>query len=96
VGFHPEEQVLMRALLDWGFVDLFRAHHSEGGHFTFWDYRIPNAFKRRMGWRLDYILATPPAAEKCQKIWIDTDTRQRPKPSDHTFLVAEFDLHNPH
>jgi len=45
-----------------------------------------------MGWRIDYILATAPVTGKSKKSWIDTQARALPKPSDHTFLVAEFDL----
>ncbi len=90
VGFHPEEQALFREFLEWGLVDLFRKHRPEEGHYTFWDYRVPNALKRKMGWRIDYILATRPLADKCAKVWIDTEARAFQKPSDHTFLVAEF------
>ncbi len=92
VGFHPDEQELMRRLIDWGLVDIFRKHQPQGGHYTFWDYRIPNAFKRKMGWRIDYILATAPLAERSQASWIDTGARGLDRPSDHTFLVAEFSL----
>jgi len=90
VGFHPDEQAILREYLDWGFVDIFRRHQPEGGHYTFWDYRIPNAFKRKMGWRIDYILVTPPLVERSPRVWIDTEPRTLQKPSDHTFLVAEF------
>lgn len=90
VGFHPDEQKILRQYLAWGFVDVFRKHQPGGGHYTFWDYRIPNGFKRNMGWRIDYILATPPLAETSRRAWIDTEPRTRQKPSDHTFLVAEF------
>ncbi len=92
VSCHPEERAILRAFLDWGFVDIFRKHQPDGGHYTFWDYRVPNALKRNIGWRIDYILATPPLAKKSQSTWIDTRPRTLPKPSDHTFLVAEFDL----
>ncbi len=92
VGFHPEEQAILREFLGWGLVDIFRKHEPAGGHYTFWDYRIPNAFKRNMGWRIDYILATPPVAEKSERAWIDNKPRTLQKPSDHTFLVAEFQL----
>jgi len=91
-GYHPDEQAVMGEILDWGFVDIFRKHQPEAGHYTFWDYRIPNGFKRNMGWRIDYILATAPLAEKSVRSWIDKGPRSRPKPSDHTFLVAEFQL----
>jgi exodeoxyribonuclease-3 len=92
VGFHPDEQAAMRRLFDWGLVDILRKHHPEGQQFTFWDYRIPNALKRKMGWRIDYILATPPLADASRDAWIDVGARALPKPSDHTFLVAEFAL----
>ena len=89
-GFHPDEQDIMKEFFDWGLVDVFRKHKPGAGHYTFWDYRIPNALKRKMGWRIDYILATPPLAEKSIDAWIDTEARLLEKPSDHTFLVAEF------
>ncbi|MBW1704587.1 MAG: exodeoxyribonuclease III [Deltaproteobacteria bacterium] len=90
VGFHPDEQTILRQFLDWGLVDVFRKHEPAGDHYTFWDYRIPNALKRKMGWRIDYILATVPLAEKTGNVRIDTEARLLEKPSDHTFLVAEF------
>ncbi|MBN1625474.1 MAG: exodeoxyribonuclease III [Deltaproteobacteria bacterium] len=92
VGFHPDEQDMIRRFMDWGFIDIFRVHHKEGGQYTFWDYRIPNGFKRNMGWRIDYIFATKPLADKLTRVWIDKEPRAREKPSDHTFLVAEFDV----
>lgn len=89
-GYHPDEQAVMRKYLAWGLVDVFRKHQPDGDHFTFWDYRIPNALKRKMGWRIDYILATAPMADTSLSVWIDTQARIEKKPSDHTFLVAEF------
>lgn len=92
VCFHPDEQAIMREFFKWGFVDVFRKHQPDGGQYTFWDYRLPNGFKRNMGWRIDYILATAPLAEKSQRAWIDTEARKLQKPSDHTFLIAEFKI----
>jgi exodeoxyribonuclease III len=92
VCFHPDEQAMLRRFLDWGLVDVFRKHHPEGGHYTFWDYRVPNALKRKMGWRIDYLLATRPLAAKSKDSRIDTAARLAEKPSDHTFLIAEFEL----
>ncbi|MBW2609658.1 MAG: exodeoxyribonuclease III [Deltaproteobacteria bacterium] len=91
-GFHEDEQAIIRECLAWGLIDIFRKHQPEGGYYTFWDYRIPNALKRKMGWRIDYIFATRPLAEKSKRAWIDIEPRTREKPSDHTFLVAEFDV----
>ena len=92
VAFHPEEQALIRRLEDLGFVDVFRMHVKEAGAYTFWDYRIPNGFKRNMGWRIDYIFASAPLAEKAGRCWVDKGPRGMEKPSDHTFLIAEFDI----
>ena len=90
VGFHPDEQAVLREYLDWGLTDIFRKHEPGGGHYTFWDYRIPNALKRKMGWRIDYIFATAPLVNRSTGSWIDTRPRTLERPSDHTFLVAEF------
>jgi exodeoxyribonuclease-3 len=92
VGFHPEEQALMEKFFKWGLVDIFRKHTTKAEQYTFWDYRIPNGFKRNMGWRIDYILGTEPLAEKSSAIWIDTHARGLKKPSDHTFLVTSLDI----
>lgn len=92
VGFHPDEQALMRQFFAWGLIDVFRKHEPGGGFYTFWDYRIPNAYKRKMGWRIDYILASPALAVKSRRVWIDVEPRMAEKPSDHTFLAAEFEV----
>lgn len=92
VGFHPDEQAALEALLARGFTDVFREHVPDGGHYTFWDYRIPNGFKRNMGWRIDYIMACGGLAGKCAEAWIDAEPRRLEKPSDHTPVCARFEL----
>jgi exodeoxyribonuclease-3 len=71
--------------------DLFREKFKEGGHYTFWDMRQPAAFERNLGWRIDFLMGTPPMAERLGKIWIDRKPRGLEKPSDHTFLAGEFE-----
>lgn len=93
VDFHPQVRAALEEIRKWGFVDVFRKHHpNEPGQYTFWDYRVPRALERNLGWRVDHIWATPPLAEKSIRAWIDRDARRAEKPSDHTFLVAEFEL----
>jgi exodeoxyribonuclease-3 len=93
VCFHPDEHKALASVLEWGFVDVFRKHHpDEPRQYSFYDYRIPNALKRKLGWRIDHIWATRPLAEKSVNCWIDTEPRLLEKPSDHTFVVADFDL----
>jgi exodeoxyribonuclease-3 len=90
IGFHPDEHKALLAIKAWGFVDIFRRHESADNQFTFWDYRISNAVQRRLGWRVDHIWATQPLAEKSTRAWIDIAPRLSERPSDHTFVVAEF------
>ncbi|MEW6673881.1 MAG: exodeoxyribonuclease III [Thermodesulfobacteriota bacterium] len=92
IGYHPAEHSALSVLKKWGFVDVFRKHQPEVKAFTFWDYRIPNAVKRGLGWRIDHIWATPRLAEKSLSAWVDREVRLMERPSDHTFIAAEFDL----
>ncbi|RLA82963.1 MAG: exodeoxyribonuclease III [Deltaproteobacteria bacterium] len=93
VCFRPEVWEKFERMKEWGLVDLFRLHHpGEPGHYTFFDYRVPKALERGLGWRVDHILATRSLAQRCKGCWIDLEPRKAPKPSDHTPLVAEFDL----
>jgi exodeoxyribonuclease-3 len=93
VDFHPEARAALEQVRAWGFVDLLRRFHpDEPGLYTYWDYRLPQALDRGLGWRIDHIWATAPLADRCVRIWIDVDARRAERPSDHTFLVAEFEL----
>lgn len=92
VCFCKEVQDALEKVLSLGLVDVFRLHHpDQPGCYTFWDYRIPNGFKRNLGWRIDYITATEALAKRCVRCEIDTDARKAEKPSDHTYLWAEFE-----
>ncbi|MBU4566482.1 MAG: exodeoxyribonuclease III [Desulfarculus sp.] len=90
VSCHPDERAALERIEAWGLTDLFRQHHPEAKQFTFWDYRLPQSFKRDLGWRIDLILATAPLAEACGECLVDTEPRGLPKPSDHTPVLAKF------
>jgi len=91
VCFHRDVREAYRKTVQWGFTDVFRKHHPEPGQYTFFDYRTRNAVQHNMGWRIDHILATPPLARRSRDAYIDLAPRRAKKPSDHTFLVAEFE-----
>jgi exodeoxyribonuclease III len=95
VLFADEIREDLKRLRDFGFVDTFRLHAQEGGHFSWWDYQ-QLAFPRDDGLRIDHIDVTPSLAQRCVGCVIDRDQR-RPKggpegtkPSDHAPVVAEF------
>ncbi len=92
VCYHHDEHKALNKIKQWGFIDIFRLHRPEVGQYTFWDYRVPNAFKRKMGWRVDHIWATKLLAERSTNAWIDVAPRLLEKPSDHTVIVAEFEI----
>lgn len=92
VGHHPDEFVALDKVIDWGWTDCFRHFTKEGGHFTFWEFVIPRMFERNLGWRIDHIYASPALLSRCESCIIDKGPRQDEKPSDHTTVVAEFNI----
>lgn len=62
-GFRPEEREIFQKWLDDGWVDTFRAHHGDvEGRYSWWSQRT-GIRERNVGWRIDYVLASPGAAE---------------------------------
>jgi exodeoxyribonuclease-3 len=51
-----------------------------------------NAFRRKMGMRIDHILASPALAEICTSSTIDSEPRGNERPSDHAPVLAEFTI----
>ncbi|MEN6320379.1 MAG: exodeoxyribonuclease III [Syntrophaceae bacterium] len=93
VCFTPEVWEAFNLVKSWGLTDLFRKlHPGEGGYYTFFDYRVPKSVERRLGWRVDHILATEPVSTHVINCTIDMNARIADKPSDHTILVAEIAL----
>jgi exodeoxyribonuclease-3 len=92
VGHHPDEFSRLGNILDFGFVDAFRQLHPGEGYYTYWDFVIPNSVKRNLGWRIDHIYVTEPLASKLKSCHIDVEARTTERPSDHTFVIAEFEL----
>jgi len=86
----PERSALER-LLDLGFEDVFRRFEQADQIFSWWDYRAA-AFRRNRGLRIDLILASSALSERCTSCSIDDGPRRLERPSDHTPVVAEFDL----
>jgi len=69
-GFLPEERAELSRWLDAGWVDTFRARHpGEGGHYTWWR-QWGGAREKNVGWRIDYVLASPSAAKRVRDAFI--------------------------
>ncbi|MEM1369386.1 MAG: exodeoxyribonuclease III [Cyanobacteria bacterium P01_H01_bin.15] len=83
----PPERAALREILDIGLQDSFRKFTTEGGHFSWWDYRA-GGFARNRGWRIDHIYLTPGLYERATDCVIDKTPRGLPKPSDHTPVIV--------
>ena len=93
VCFTPEVWEAFVLLKSWGLRDVFRKHWpGKAGCYTFFDYRVSHSVERGLGWRVDHILATSPLADCSLSCIIDMDVRRAEKPSDHTIVVAQFDM----
>jgi exodeoxyribonuclease-3 len=90
VLFHPEEHARLGRLMAFGFRDLLRLHHEEGGLYSWWDYR-QLGFPRNAGLRIDLVLGTEPVAARCTACAIDREERKGKQPSDHAPVVASID-----
>ncbi len=92
VCYHKTVRDIVLRILDWGFTDVFRLHCQEPDQYSFWDYRSKSSLSNNRGWRLDYIMATEPLAKRATGCIIDKHPRLSKRPSDHTPVIAEFDI----
>ncbi len=91
VCFHPLARKALQETMGDTWIDLFREKEKGPDHYTFWDYRQPDTLAKNKGWRIDHIMGTQPMVKRLRRIWIDREPRKRERPSDHTFLAAEFE-----
>lgn len=86
----PERGALNR-ILKLGLQDTFRLFEQEERIWSWWDYRM-NMFRRKLGLRIDLVLASKAMAGRCVKSYVDIEPRRQERPSDHAPAIAEFDL----
>ena len=93
--FHTtQERQRLAALMDCGLLDLYRQHYPDEQAFSWWDYR-GGAFHRKHGLRIDFLLATPAAAQLAESVTIDRDFRKKQDgltASDHAPVFADLNL----
>lgn len=86
----PERNAL-KNLFDLGLTDCYRLFEQPERVYSWYDYR-QLAFRRKMGLRIDLILASKALAEHCTASEIDLEPRRNERPSDHAPVWAEFDV----
>jgi exodeoxyribonuclease-3 len=86
-GFLPEERAEVDRWIAAGWVDVFRKRHpGEAGHYTWWR-QWGGARENNVGWRIDYVLASPSAARRVKDAFIWPEV----KGSDHCPVGVDID-----
>jgi exodeoxyribonuclease III len=86
----PRERALLRqSVIDLGLRDSFRKFTSEGGYFSWWDYR-QQGFDTNRGWRIDHLYLTPDLFDRATNCSIDIEPRKLVQPSDHAPVIVEI------
>lgn len=91
VLFSEPEKQAFRDLIALGFVDSFRLFEQPERSYTWWDYRM-QAFRRKMGLRIDHVLLSTALAQRCTACSIDVEPRRREQPSDHAPVIATLSI----
>jgi exodeoxyribonuclease-3 len=84
----PEREAFEK-ILGLGLTDTFRMFEQEERTWSWWDYRM-NMFRRKLGLRIDLVLASPAMTSRCTSSYVDIEPRRQERPSDHAPAVAEF------
>jgi exodeoxyribonuclease-3 len=84
-----QERDLFQELLSLGFHDGLDGFLGEQDRFTWWDYRM-NAFRRKLGLRIDHILMSESAHQECVSVEVLKSFRKLERPSDHAPVIASF------
>lgn len=85
-GFLPEERAEFARWLDAGWLDTFREFEPSGGHYSWWTQR-GGARERNVGWRIDYVLASPNVRPFLRAAFIRTKVMG----SDHCPVGVDLD-----
>jgi exodeoxyribonuclease-3 len=85
-GFLPEECEELDRWLKAGWVDTFRHFDPSPDHYTWWSQRF-NVRAKNIGWRIDYVLASPAAMKFVKSASIRTNDQG----SDHCPIGVEVD-----
>ena len=88
IGQRPDERALLEALIGQGLVDVGRALDPDNDQLFTWWAPWRNMRQRNIGWRIDYVLASAPLAERATACRVLADVGT----SDHAPVVATFEI----
>jgi exodeoxyribonuclease-3 len=85
-GFLPVERRAFARLVRAGWVDTFRHFEKAPGHYSWWSQRV-GVRAKNIGWRIDYVLASPAAMRFVRAAAIHPEVRG----SDHVPVSVDVD-----
>jgi exodeoxyribonuclease-3 len=85
-GFTPEERAELDRWIRAGWIDSFRRYEQGPGHYSWWSQRF-GIREKNIGWRIDYVLASPGAAPHLAGAFI----HHKVKGSDHCPVGVDVD-----
>jgi exodeoxyribonuclease-3 len=85
-GFLPEECEVLDRWIEAGWIDTFRAFESGPGHYSWWSQRF-GVRAKNIGWRIDYVFASPSAMPFVRRAFIEPETQG----SDHCPIGVDLD-----
>jgi len=83
------ERKALDEIKGFGLIDVFRQRYEAEGLYSWWDYRGGN-FHKKMGLRIDYLLASRSLAARSVSDLVDRNARKGQKPSDHAPVLGLF------
>ena len=86
------ERLMLQKLMSEGLFDTYRHFNSQGHNYSWWDYRT-KGYDRNEGLRIDLILSSSAMLDYANACTIDETPRKLERPSDHTPVIAEYQLH---
>jgi len=85
-GFLSEECKELDQWIEAGWIDTFRQFEPDPGHYSWWSQRF-GVRAKNIGWRIDYILASPSAMPFVRNAFIEPDVQG----SDHCPIGVDLD-----
>ena len=85
----PQERAAFQAVVDAGYADVVRPFQPDPGTYTYWDY-YRQRFERNRGMRIDFVLGSPPFADRVTGAFVDRDERAGTGASDHAPVVVDL------
>jgi exodeoxyribonuclease-3 len=83
------ERAAFQGVLGAGYADVVRPYTPGPGVYTYWDY-TKLRFPRREGMRIDFVLGSPPLADRVTGARIDREERKGKGASDHAPVIVDL------